>query len=63
MGGMTVFLGTRVWWQIIAFGVLVPVAIRFIFERLLSISLPNAVFEKLEAIEEALMQLLLQLFF
>jgi hypothetical protein len=63
MGGMTLFLGTRIWWQALAFALIVPVAIRFIFERLLAISLPRAHFQVIADTEEALMQMLVSIFF
>ncbi len=31
MVSMTVFLGTRIWWQVIGFTILTPVSIRFVF--------------------------------
>lgn len=63
MGVMTYFLGTRVWWQVIGFAVLVPVTIRFIFERLLSIAMPNSYFIEIDAVEEAIMRTLSNIFF
>ncbi len=62
MVSMTLFLGTRVWWQVIGFTFLTPVTIRFVFERLLAISLPRASIEIIEVAEEALMQLLVSIF-
>lgn len=62
MGGMTLFLGTRVWWQALSFAVLTPVAIRFIFERLLAISLPRSDIDLIADTEEALMRILVSIF-
>lgn len=62
MGGISLFLGTRVWWQVLSFAFLTPIVIRFVFERLLAISLPHAAFSKIESAEEALMQLLASIF-
>jgi hypothetical protein len=62
MVSMTLFLGTRVWWHVIGFTFLTPITIRFVFERLLAISLPRASIEMIEVAEEALMQLLVSIF-
>jgi len=61
VGAMTVFLGNRVWWQVLLFSAGTPVLIRFIFERLLKISLPSADIDAIDAVEEALMQFLSRL--
>ena len=61
MGSMTLFLGTRIWWQVVGFSLLTPVTIRFVFERLLAISLPRASIQSIEAAEEALMQMLVSI--
>ncbi len=63
VGGVTIGLGSRRWWQILPLAVFAPVVIRFVFERLLLISLPRAEFEFLAVPEEALMKLLLRAFF
>lgn len=63
MGGMVLFLGIRVWWQVLVFAFLAPVTIRFVFERLLAISLPRSEFDWLGDKEEALMQFLVSIFF
>lgn len=63
MGGMVLFLGIRVWWQVAAFALVTPVTIRFVFERLLAISLPRSEYEWLGDAEEALMKLLESIFF
>lgn len=62
MGGMTLFLGTRVWWQALSFAVLTPVAIRFVFERLLAISLPRSDIDLIADTEEGLMRILVSIF-
>lgn len=58
MGGGTLFFGTRVWWQVLTFALVSPIIVRFVFERLLAISLPSATIEVIADTEEALMQLL-----
>jgi hypothetical protein len=63
MGGMVVFLGIRVWWHAATFALVTPVTIRFVFERLLAISLPRAEYEWLGDAEEALMRILDSIFF
>ncbi len=63
MGVMTYFMGTRSWWQVPGFAVVVPITIRFVFERLLSISMPRSHFEWIDAAEEAVMQTLSGIFF
>jgi hypothetical protein len=62
IGGMTFFLGNKVWWNVLLLSVLSPVVLRFALERLLLISLPRASIEVLAAGEEALMQLLSRVF-
>lgn len=61
IGSMTLFLGNRVWWQVLLFSVATPVVIRFVFERLLKISLPSAEIDAIDGVEEALMQFLARL--
>ena len=63
MGGMTLYLGTRIWWQVLSFAVLTPITIRFVFERLLSISLPRSDFDFIANTEEGLMQILMSIFY
>ena len=46
----------------LAFAVLAPLTIRFVFERLLSIALPLASIDALSNIEEAIMRLLVKIF-
>jgi len=63
IGGMTLYLGTRIWWQVLSFAVLTPITIRFVFERLLSISLPRSDFDFIANTEEGLMQVLVSIFY
>ncbi|MBT3351758.1 MAG: tripartite tricarboxylate transporter TctB family protein [Nitrospinaceae bacterium] len=63
IGGMTLFLGTRIWWQVLSFSIFTPIMIRFVFERLLAISLPRSEFELIAVAEEGLMQILVSIFF
>lgn len=58
IAAMTYFLGTRSWLALLAFSVATPVITRFIFERLLAISLPLSRYEPLAALEQDLMRLL-----
>jgi len=60
---VTVFLGLRQWWAILSVSVLAPIVIRFIFERLLLISLPRSEFEFIAAIEDGIMKFLTSIFF
>ncbi|OGL62083.1 MAG: hypothetical protein A3I72_00400 [Candidatus Tectomicrobia bacterium RIFCSPLOWO2_02_FULL_70_19] len=56
-------LGGRGWREVLPFALLAPLAVRFVFERLLLISLPRSPFEAVAAPEEAVMQFLSRLFF
>jgi hypothetical protein len=60
---VSVFLGLRQWWAVLSLPVLAPVVIRFIFERLLLISLPRSEFEFIAAIEDEIMKFLTSIFF
>lgn len=60
---LTVAIGSRSWREILPIALLSPLVIRFVFERLLLISLPRASFEVIAVPEEALMQFLVRLFF
>ena len=60
---VSVFLGLRQWWAVLSLPVLAPVVIRFIFERLLLISLPRSEFEFIAAIEDGIMKFLTSIFF
>ena len=52
---IALFLGLRRWWSILSLSILVPVMIRFIFERLLFISLPRSEIEWIGTFEDMLM--------
>jgi hypothetical protein len=54
----TFFLGMRSLAPLLAFSVATPVATRFIFERLLAISLPLCRYEPIAELEQALMRFL-----
>ncbi|HXV10993.1 MAG TPA: tripartite tricarboxylate transporter TctB family protein [Burkholderiales bacterium] len=54
----TYFLGMRSLLPLLAFSVVTPVATRFIFERLLAISLPLCRYEPIAEVEQALMRFL-----
>ena len=58
----TFFLGTRSWWSLLVFSLVTPVVTRFIFERLLAISLPLSPFEPLAQLEQTLMRFLASIF-
>jgi Tripartite tricarboxylate transporter TctB family len=58
----TYFLGMRSWLPLLVFSFLTPVVTRFIFERLLAISLPLSRYEPLAALEQELMRLLAGIF-
>ncbi|MFP6891806.1 MAG: tripartite tricarboxylate transporter TctB family protein [Nitrospinota bacterium] len=60
---VAVFLGLRQWWAVLSVSVLAPIVIRFIFERLLLISLPRSEFEFIAAIEDGIMKFLTSIFF
>ena len=54
----TYLLGMRAFLPLVAFSVVTPVVTRFIFERLLAISLPLCRYEPIAELEQALMQFL-----
>jgi len=60
---LIIALGGRGWREILPFALLAPLVVRFVFERLLLISLPRASFEVIAAPEEVLMQFLSRIFF
>ena len=60
---LIIALGGRGWREVLPFAVLAPLVVRFVFERLLLISLPRAFFEVISVPEEALLQFLSRLFF
>ena len=63
IAAVTFTLGSRKWWEILPISLLAPLVVRFVFERLLLISLPRSSFEFIARPEEALMQFLVGLFF
>ena len=62
LGVTSYALGTRSWWQLAAYSIVTPVIIRFIFERVLYISLPLSPIEFLTNFEQGLMKFLVVLF-
>jgi len=60
---IAVFLGLRKWWTIVSVSILVPIVVRFIFERLLLISLPRGEYEFIAGIEDEIMKFLSDVFF
>lgn len=58
----TFFLGMRSWLPLLIFSFVTPVITRFIFERLLAISLPISPYEPLAALEQDLMRFLATIF-
>ncbi|MBI3025401.1 MAG: tripartite tricarboxylate transporter TctB family protein [Candidatus Tectomicrobia bacterium] len=60
---LIIALGGRGWREILPFALLAPLVVRFVFERLLLISLPRASFEVIATPEEVLMQFLSSIFF
>jgi hypothetical protein len=61
LGVTSYMLGARSWWRLAAFSVLTPVVIRFIFERVLYISLPLSSIGFLTNMEQSLMKFLVRL--
>ena len=59
----TYFLGMRSWLPLLAFSVGTPVVTRFVFERLLAISLPLCQYEPIAVIEQELMRFLAKVLF
>jgi len=58
----TFYLGMRSWVPLLVFSFVTPVVTRFIFERLLAISLPLSPYEPLAALEQDLMRFLANIF-
>ncbi len=56
------YLGIRQIWVIAPVAVLMPIVVRFVFERLLLISLPRSDFEAIAAVEDAIMKFLSAVF-
>jgi hypothetical protein len=63
VGATTYFLGLRAWVPLLAFSFVTPVVTRFIFERLLAISLPLSRYEPLAELEQELMRFLAGILF
>ena len=63
IAAITVAIGSRSWREILPIALLSPLVIRFVFERLLLISLPRSPIDLIAVPEEALMQFLVRLFF
>ena len=61
VGATAFYLGLRNWLALLAFSLATPVVTRFVFERLLSISLPLPANETLALLEQSLMRLLFNL--
>jgi putative tricarboxylic transport membrane protein len=59
---MAALVGGGRWWHVACLALLAPVTIRFVFERLLLISLPRSELDWIADREEALMQLLVRVF-
>ncbi len=55
---VAVFLGLRQWWIVLSLSVLAPIVIRFVFERLLLISLPRSEIELIGGVEDGIMKFL-----
>ena len=56
------YLGIRQIWVIAPVAVLMPIVVRFVFERLLLISLPRSDYEAIAVVEDAIMKFLSGLF-
>ncbi len=56
------YLGIRQIWVLAPMAVLMPIVVRFVFERLLLISLPRSDFEAIAAVEDAIMKFLSAVF-
>ena len=57
-GAVIWYLGIRQIWVIAPMAVLMPIVVRFIFERLLLISLPRSDYEAIAVVEDAIMKFL-----
>ncbi len=57
---LAVLVGGGRWWLVACLALIAPVTIRFVFERLLLISLPRSEFDAIAVPEEALMQWLVR---
>ena len=61
-GAVIWYLGIRQIWIVASVSVLMPIVVRFIFERLLLISLPRSDYEAIAVVEDAIMKFLSGLF-
>ncbi|MCE2453569.1 MAG: tripartite tricarboxylate transporter TctB family protein [Nitrospinae bacterium] len=59
MAGVVIwYLGIRQIWIVASVSILMPIVVRFIFERLLLISLPRSDYEAIAVVEDAIMKFL-----
>ena len=61
-GAVIWYLGIRQIWIVASVSVLMPIVVRFIFERLLLISLPRSDYEAIAVVEDAIMKFLSSVF-
>lgn len=61
-GAVLAYLGVRQIWLLAPVAILMPVVIRFVFERLLLISLPRSDYESIAVVEDAIMKALSAVF-
>ncbi len=57
-GAVIWYLGIRQVWIVASVSILMPIVVRFIFERLLLISLPRSDYEAIAVVEDAIMKFL-----
>ena len=57
-GAVIWYLGIRQIWIVASVSILMPIVVRFIFERLLLISLPRSDYEAIAVVEDAIMKFL-----
>ena len=63
MAGVVIwYLGIRQIWIVASVSIVMPIVVRFIFERLLLISLPRSDYEAIAVVEDAIMKFLSGLF-
>ena len=61
-GAVIWYLGIRQIWIVASVSVLMPIIVRFVFERLLLISLPRSDYEAIAVVEDAIMKFLSGIF-
>ena len=61
-GAVIWYLGIRQIWIVASVSIVMPIVVRFIFERLLLISLPRSDYEAIAVVEDAIMKFLSGLF-